>query len=71
MPIVLNGVSQIPPATGINYSSWFIVAFAFQYIVRRQRFAWWSKFNYVTSAAIDSGEFERCDEGDETLTFGS
>lgn len=55
MPIVLNGVSQIPPATGINYSSWFLVAFAFQYVVRRTRFAWWSKFNYVLSSALDSG----------------
>ncbi|KZV85839.1 OPT-domain-containing protein [Exidia glandulosa HHB12029] len=55
MPIVLNGVSQIPPATGINYSSWFLVAFVFQYVVRRTRFAWWSKFNYVLSSALDSG----------------
>jgi len=55
MPVVINGVSQIPPATGINYSSWFLVAFIFQYLVRRYRFAWWSKFNYVLSAALDSG----------------
>ncbi|KAJ6521329.1 OPT oligopeptide transporter [Mycena capillaripes] len=43
-PVILNGVSGIPPATGINYSAWFA-----------KRFAWWSKFNYVTSAALDSG----------------
>ncbi|KZW02663.1 OPT-domain-containing protein [Exidia glandulosa HHB12029] len=55
IPVVVNGVSQIPPATGINYSSWFIVAFIFQFLVRRRRFAWWSKFNYVLSAALDSG----------------
>lgn len=56
-PVVLNGVSSIPPATGINYSSWFVVGFVFQYLVRKRNFAWWSKFNYVTSAALDSGEF--------------
>jgi OPT oligopeptide transporter protein len=55
-PVVLNGVSWIPPATGINYSSWFMVGFMFQYIVRKRNFAWWSKFNYVLSSALDSGE---------------
>jgi OPT family oligopeptide transporter len=54
-PIILNGVSFIPPATGINYSSWFAVGFIFQYLIRRRNFGWWSKFNYVTSAALDSG----------------
>jgi len=52
---VLNSVTLIPPATGINYSSWFAVGFVFQYLVRRKAFAWWSKFNYVTAAAMDSG----------------
>ena len=54
-PIVLTGVSAMPPATGINYSSWFAVAFIFQYLIRKKNFAWWSKFNYVASAALDSG----------------
>ncbi|KIJ51353.1 hypothetical protein M422DRAFT_158620 [Sphaerobolus stellatus SS14] len=55
IPIMLNGCQYIPPATGINYSSWFFVAWIFQYQVRRRNFAWWSKFNYVASAAMDSG----------------
>ncbi|KAJ3994522.1 OPT oligopeptide transporter protein-domain-containing protein [Lentinula boryana] len=54
-PVILNGVSAIPPATGINYSSWFAVGFIFQYLIRKRNFAWWAKFNYVTSAAFDSG----------------
>jgi len=54
-PVILNGVAAIPPATGINYSSWFAVGFIFQYVVRKRNFAWWSKFNYITSAALDSG----------------
>ncbi|KAF9477891.1 oligopeptide transporter [Pholiota conissans] len=54
-PVILNGVSSIPPATGINYSSWFAVGFAFQYLIRKRNFAWWSKFNYVLSSALDSG----------------
>jgi len=54
-PVVLNGVSAIPPAAGINYSAWFAVGFVFQYLIRKRNFAWWSKFNYVTSAALDTG----------------
>lgn len=54
-PVLLNGIGYIPPATGINYSSWFIVGFIFQYLVRKRNFAWWTKFNYVTSAAMDCG----------------
>ncbi|PPQ76048.1 hypothetical protein CVT26_005382 [Gymnopilus dilepis] len=54
-PVVLTGVSSIPPATGINYSSWFAVGFIFQYLIRKRNFAWWSKFNYVLSSALDSG----------------
>jgi hypothetical protein len=54
-PILMNGVAAIPPATGINYSSFLVVGFIFQYVIRKRNFAWWSKFNYVTSAALDSG----------------
>ena len=54
-PVLLNGVSFIPPATGINYSSWFVVGFVFQYLIRKRNFSWWNRFNYVTSAALDCG----------------
>jgi hypothetical protein len=54
-PIVLIGVSFIPPATGINYSSWFVVAFIFQFLVRKRNFQWWGKYNYVLGAALDCG----------------
>ena len=55
-PVIISGVSYIPPAGGINYSAWFATGFVFQYLVRKRNFAWWSKFNYLTSAALDSGE---------------
>ena len=54
-PVVFAGLSAIPPATGINYSSWFLVGFIFQYLIRKKNFAWWSKFNYVLSSALDCG----------------
>jgi hypothetical protein len=43
VPVIINGGFSIPPATGINYSSFFIVGFIFQFWVRRRHFAWWSK----------------------------
>ncbi|KAG1829501.1 hypothetical protein EV424DRAFT_431294 [Suillus variegatus] len=29
--------------------------FIFQYVIRRRNFAWWTKYNYVLSAALDAG----------------
>jgi hypothetical protein len=46
MPAFWNGASSIPPATGINYASWFAVAFVFQFFMRRRHFRWWMRYNY-------------------------
>ena len=54
-PVILNGTSLIPPASAVNYVPWSIVGFVFQYIIRRRHFSWWTKYNYVLSAALDSG----------------
>lgn len=43
IPVGLNGVLYMPPATGINYASWILVGAVFQFWIRRRRFAWWSK----------------------------
>ncbi|UZJ57504.1 hypothetical protein CBS101457_006824 [Exobasidium rhododendri] len=55
VPIALNGITFIPPASGIVYTSWFAIAFIFQYLIRKYNFRWWSKYNFVTSAGMDSG----------------
>jgi OPT family small oligopeptide transporter len=55
MPVFFNGPTAMPPATGINFSSWFTVAFIFQWFVRRFHFRWWMRYNYILSAALDSG----------------
>lgn len=54
-PVIFAGVAFIPPASGLNYSSWFAVGFVFQYLVRKYNFRWWSKYNFVLAAALDSG----------------
>ncbi|KAF9444401.1 OPT oligopeptide transporter [Macrolepiota fuliginosa MF-IS2] len=54
-PIIFSGTGYIPPASAVNYIPWGIVGFVFQYVVRRRHFSWWTKYNYVLSAALDSG----------------
>lgn len=54
-PVIFNGTGLIPPATAVNYVPWGIVGFIFQYVIRRRHFSWWTKYNYVLSAALDSG----------------
>ncbi|OWZ55297.1 OPT family small oligopeptide transporter [Cryptococcus neoformans c45] len=54
-PVMFNGALSIPPASGVNYASWLSTGFVFQFWLRRKRFAWWSKYNYVLSAALDVG----------------
>ncbi|KAJ7178961.1 oligopeptide transporter [Mycena filopes] len=54
-PVIFSGTGAIPPASAINYVPWAIVGFVFQYVIRRRHFAWWTKYNYVLSAALDSG----------------
>ncbi|KAK0438416.1 small oligopeptide transporter [Armillaria borealis] len=54
-PIIFNGTGYIPPATAINYVPWAAVGMLFQYYIRRRYFSWWTKYNYVLSAALDAG----------------
>jgi hypothetical protein len=50
-PVIFNGALSIPPATGVNYASWFATGFIFQFWIRRTKFAWWSK---VSTNALSS-----------------
>jgi len=55
IPAAFAGIAQIPPASGINYSSWFMFGAFFQFFMRRYHFRWWTRYNYILSAALDSG----------------
>ncbi|RDB28960.1 Glutathione transporter 1 [Hypsizygus marmoreus] len=55
VPVGLAGLGALPPATGINYASWAIVGFIFNYFIRRYHFRWWMRYNYILSAALDAG----------------
>ncbi|KAJ3820814.1 small oligopeptide transporter [Lentinula raphanica] len=54
-PVIFGGPAYVPPANGVNYLTWAFVGFIFQHLVRRRRFLWWAKYNYVLSAALDGG----------------
>lgn len=54
VPLMFGGTTLLPPATAVNFVPWAIVAFIFQYVIRRRHFSWWAKYNYVLSAALDA-----------------
>lgn len=55
MPIILGATGSMPPARAVNYIMWGAVGAFFNiYIYRRYR-GWWSRHNYVLSAALDAG----------------
>ncbi|KAJ7596747.1 glutathione transporter [Mycena floridula] len=55
IPVCFAGVSGIPPGSGTNYISWIIVGYIFNNFIRRFHFRWWMRYNYILSAALDSG----------------
>jgi hypothetical protein len=53
--MIFAGAGSMPPASGINYISWLLVGFIFNFIIRRMHFRWWMRYNYILSAALDGG----------------
>lgn len=54
-PIIFSGNGQIPPATPLNYLAWGSVGLFFNHTLRNKFRGWWMRFNYITSAGLDSG----------------
>ncbi|TVY91419.1 Glutathione transporter [Lachnellula willkommii] len=54
-PLFFAGTGNLPPATGINYTTAFAVSFIFNKIIKSRYKHWWAKYNYVLSASLDSG----------------
>ncbi|KAB5517309.1 putative isp4 protein [Coniochaeta sp. 2T2.1] len=54
-PLIFGGSGWIPPATTYIYFCWGIVGTVFNYFIKRRQRGWWLQYNYVTSAALDSG----------------
>ncbi|KAK6079890.1 Sexual differentiation process protein isp4-like protein 2 [Seiridium cupressi] len=54
-PLIFGGAGAIPPASPLNYLSWGIVGFIFQYLIKKRHFNWWSRLNFLTSSGLDLG----------------
>ncbi|THX14800.1 OPT family small oligopeptide transporter [Aureobasidium pullulans] len=54
-PIMLGAMSWLPPATPLSFTSWAMVGLTFNWWIRRRYNGWWSTYNYITAAALDSG----------------
>ncbi|KAF9996701.1 hypothetical protein BGZ79_009567 [Entomortierella chlamydospora] len=54
-PVLLAATSNLPPGFPYMYSNGLFVGFIFAFLLRRYRYNWWARYNYLTSAALDTG----------------
>ncbi|KAF2814918.1 small oligopeptide transporter [Mytilinidion resinicola] len=54
-PVILGGGTNIPPASPMNYLTWGMVGFVFQWYIRTRHLRWWSRLNYITATALGTG----------------
>ncbi|KAF9153163.1 hypothetical protein BG015_003950 [Linnemannia schmuckeri] len=54
-PVLLAATSNMPPGLPYMYTNGLALGFIFAFWLRRYRYNWWSRYNYLTSAALDSG----------------
>lgn len=55
LPFLKTSNMSPPKQTGLNISSWAIVCFIFNHILRRRAREWWGKYTMILSAALDTG----------------
>ena len=44
-PVAFGAMSLVPPATGVNFSSWWAINVIFNGLLRHRKPAWWSKYS--------------------------
>lgn len=54
LPVLFGSLSWIPPATGLNFSAWAIVCWAFNWAIRKRHREWWGKYTMTLSAGLDA-----------------
>ncbi|KAF9388683.1 hypothetical protein CPB97_000628 [Podila verticillata] len=54
-PVLLAATSNMPPGLPYMYTNGLFLGFIFAFIARRYYYGWWSRYNYLTSAALDTG----------------
>jgi OPT family oligopeptide transporter len=53
--LFLAGAAKIPSVTGYNYSTWFLTAFIFNFVIHMRKNEWWKKYNLVLATGLDCG----------------
>ena len=54
-PVMLGAMAWLPPATPLSFSSWAIWGLVFNWWVKRRWAGWWTTYNYITAAGLDTG----------------
>lgn len=54
-PVIFAGNGNIPPATVYIYLCWGVVGMFFNGFIKRRFTGWWGRYNYITSAGLDTG----------------
>ncbi|KAG0369042.1 hypothetical protein BGZ54_000550 [Gamsiella multidivaricata] len=54
-PVLFAATANMPPGLPYMYSNGLFVGFIFSFLLRRYQYNWWSRYNYLTSAALDTG----------------
>ncbi|OEL21098.1 Oligopeptide transporter 4 [Dichanthelium oligosanthes] len=55
LPVLLGATANMPPASTVNYNAWLLVGTIFNFFMFRYRKRWWTRYNYILSAALDAG----------------
>ena len=55
IPVALVAADSVPPADGVNFTSWILVGFTFQWFMRRFHYRWWVRYNHLLSTGLDAG----------------
>ncbi|CAF1200044.1 unnamed protein product [Didymodactylos carnosus] len=55
VPIMCIVISNLLPAPAGNFPSWLFLGLVFNLFIKRYASAWWSRYAYVTSSAMDCG----------------
>lgn len=54
-PVAFGAMSLVPPATGVSFSSWWVINVLFNGLIRRRKPAWWSKYSMSPRTVLRHG----------------
>jgi OPT oligopeptide transporter protein len=44
-PVIFSAIATMPPMKPINFTTWVLICFLFNYFIRRRHIFWWLKYN--------------------------